>query len=247
MMKYVNVFLWLSVMILFPGCEKSPIALKSSGPYERRVHTVGQASNLVLLDEVDLVLSDSVPREEVWLSGGKYLLDWISTEVISDTLFVGNENRANWLRDYRKRPQVKVNAHAYRSFVYEAAGDIVAESPISRDSLSLLVQGGGGSVSLQLHVGVLRVENTLGTVDINLRGEVSLGSLYGGSYGPIYAQDLKVKLLYMMNAGFSDIHVRSEKVFSGEIQSSGNVYVYGKPKEYVVSSFGSGQFIRVEE
>ncbi len=243
MKKYVTIFLWLSVMILFVGCEKSPVALKPSGPYERQVRTVGEATRLVLSDEVDLVLSDSVPGDEVWLSGGKYLLDWISAEVSADTLFVGNKNRANWLRDYRKRPQVKVNAHAYRSLEYDAAGDVLSESVTMRDSLRLLVKGGGGSIALKVSLKTLMIESRKGTVDITISGNTHIGFFYGGGYGPIYTQNLNVKLLYMMNAGFSDIHVRSEETFAGEIRSSGNVYVYGKPKEYSVYSSGSGKFI----
>ena len=242
-------YFYILVAILafsFSGCEKPPQALKPAGKAETQVRSISHAGKLFLLDDVDIIFSDSVPVDEAWITGGKYLLDWVTVENRNDSLFVGNDNRANWLRSYEKRPAVKLNPARYYYIEYDAAGHIFCESTMIRDSVSLVVKGGGGSIEMDVNTGMVRVSNNTGTVDVSFTGYSHLTYLFNGSYGPLLCNDLYSHLIFLTNSGFGDVHARGGELFVGRIRSSGNVYIYGDPEETDLACSGSGQFISVE-
>lgn len=245
MIKYTYISILLLVFLL-SGCEKSPQALKPSGKIEKQIRGIGGTGKLFLTDDIDLVFSDSVPSDEVWVIGGKYLLDWITVETTNDSLIIGNENTANWLRSYEKRPLVKVPAHRFYYLEYDAAGHVSCESVIQRDSMSVVVSGGGGSIHMEVSLNKMSVANNWGTVDMHFTGYSHLTYLFGGAYGPVMCQDLYSHLIFMTNNGYSDVHARGGERFVGRIHGSGNVYIYGDPEETDVASSGSGRFITVQ-
>ncbi len=245
MIKYQHIIVFF-IAFLLTGCEKPPQAFKPAGRIEKQVRSVIPEGKIFLTDDVDLVFCDSVPVDEVWVVAGKYLLDWVVVEKQNDSLFIGNDNSANWLRSYNKRPMVKVNPSMYHHLEYDAAGHVICQSTVMGDLFTVYVNGGGGTINLNVNVSKLNISNNAGTVDIHVEGYSALTYLYGCSHGPIFCNDLKSLQVYMTNSGFNDIHSRAEKVFVGRINSGGNVYIYGDPETTDIACSGSGHFIEVK-
>lgn len=245
MIKYFYISILLAVFFL-TGCEKSPQALKPAGKTEKDIRSISSVGKIFLTDDVDLVFSDSVPYNEVWVIAGKYLLDWITVETKHDSLFIGNDNSANWLRSYDKKPVVKVPANKFYYFEYGAAGYVSCESSIKRDSMSVVVNGGGGTINVDVNLSKLNIANNCGTVDMHFSGYSHLTYIFGGAYGPVICQDLYSHLLFMTNSGVSDIHAMGGERFVGRIHGSGNVYIYGDPEETDLARSGSGEFFMID-
>ncbi|MFA7137620.1 MAG: hypothetical protein EOL88_05315 [Bacteroidia bacterium] len=247
MNKIIHLLIPVVLVLLLSGCEKPPRMLKPAGPDALQIRQCSPASVLVLYDAIDVVFSDSVPRGEIWLRGGIYLLDWVITEHTGDSLVISNDNRGNWIRSYAKIPELKMNPSGIISVQYFSAGTLSCESAVYTDTLTVDLRKGGGSVFLTVEVTTLRLSNLGGTTDVHIDGNAFLSYIFNSCYGPIFADELNCQQVYMNNDGFSDVHARAQRIFASQINNSGNVYYYGTPEQLTLNCFGLGKYYHVPD
>lgn len=237
-------FLAIIVCCMATACEKSPQMLKPAGDIILISRELSPYSILVLYDDVDVTFCDTIPVNTAYLRGGEYLLDWIITEQHSDSLVVKNDNIGNWLRSYKKVPELILHPSGLKSIQYFSSGFVRCENPICADTFVLDVRRGGGSIDLKLDVFDIVVSNLAGTCDVTLRGTSHVTHIYNTAYGPVWCNDLFSEHIYMNNNGFSDVHVFAHRVFVAQINSSGNIYYYGNPQRVELTRSGSGEFFK---
>ena len=239
-----HIFLAIIVCCMATACEKSPQMLKPTGDIILVSRELSPYTTLVLYDNVDVTFCDTIPVNTAYLSGGEYLLDWITTEQHTDSLVVMNENTGNWLRSYKKVPELIIHPSGLTSIQYFSSGFVRCESRICCDTFVLDVRRGGGSIDLDFDVNKLKVSNLAGTCDITLRGTSYITFIHNTSYGPVMSNDLHSEQIYMNNNGFSDVHVFARRTFVAQINSSGNIYYYGNPEQVELTRSGSGVFFK---
>ncbi len=241
------IYISLCVLIaVLSGCEKSPQMLKPAGSPDLQVRDVNAAGVVAVFDDVDVIFSDSVPVNEAWVVGGKYLLDWINVVSQGDSIVITNENKGNWLRSYNKRPQVKMNPYGIHAIHYNASGTVSCEVPFVRDSLWLDIQRGGGVVELKVETYLFSVNNATGSTGITVSGNSHISYIYSACFGPVNCKDLCSQQLFLTNNGYADMHARAIVFFDALIGSSGDVYYYGNPEQVEITSSGSGSFIKMD-
>ena len=239
-----HIILVIIVCCMLTACEKSPQMLKPAGDIILVTRELSPYSTLVLYDNVDVTFCDTIPVNTAYLRGGEYLLDWIGTEVHTDSLVVTNNNTGNWLRSYKKVPELIIHPSGLRSIQYFSSGYVRSENPICCDTLNIDVRRGGGSIDLNFDVHKLVVSNLAGTCDIKLTGISYITYINNTSYGPVWSNDLYSEQIYMTNNGFSDVHVFAHHTFVAKINSSGNIYYYGNPEQVTLTCYGSGKFFK---
>jgi hypothetical protein len=227
---------------LLHGCAKDGgVCVSSSGQVilqERAV--IPDFDSILLTDNVSIILTDSVCP--VWVEAGENIIDGIRTIVDSGYLTISNSNSCNWLRDYGKPINVYVSGNKVRKIKYNGSGNISNTGTLTKDTISIEVWGGCGSIDLTLDIDQGNFSLNLGTADYRLKGICKNAYVYVSDFGLYDGSGLKSVNTYITTAGSNDCKVNANGILIATINSIGNVFYYGNPT-VTRKGNGSGQVL----
>jgi hypothetical protein len=182
---------------------------------------------------VDVYLSQG-DRESVTVEADENLHEYIITEVKEGILHVYTD--ANIRNAERER--VYVTIRDVESISTSSAGDIVGETPIRTDDLSLSASS-AGDITLEIYAGKIDI-NISSSGDMTLKGETETLEADLSSAGDLNAYELAAKDadVSVSSAGDAEIHV-TEKL-KARASSAGDIYYKGNPRNIDVHTSSAG-------
>ncbi len=243
---------WITVPFLFwflTGCDKERgVCVSNTGAIISQQRNIDSCDQINISDYVNLILTEGQPGT-VTVECGKNLIGGIKTRVDSGILYLSNENKCNWLRDYESPVNVYLAGKGIWRIVYNSSGNVRSETTLVNDSLKVEIWGGCGVIDLSVSVLKGMFSLNLGTADLILRGTSDEMYLYAGSYGRFDGTSLVTKWAHVVNKSPNDSYVKVESatdpttMLDATILSIGNIYFTGNPQTVKADIRGSGNII----
>ncbi|MDD4553891.1 MAG: DUF2807 domain-containing protein [Bacteroidales bacterium] len=237
------------LLLLFAGCNKEQgVCLSNTGPIIKQDRNIDSCNQIDIQDHLNLILTDTPPGT-ITVEGGKNIIGGIKTEVVDGILYLSNENKCNWLRDYGIPINVYVSGEGIWRIVYNSSGNVSTTKTLTYDSLKVEIWGGCGVVDLSVSLVKGMFSLNMGTADLILRGNSDEIYLYAGSYGKFDGISLVTKWAHAVNKSSNDSYIRVESatdpttLLEATILSIGNIYYTGNPQTIKADVRGSGNVI----
>lgn len=245
-MKHKNILLSTALglaILLWVGCGKSGVdCMNNTGAIIIQERTLPAFDSIEVNDYVNVFISQDT-LYSVLVEAGKNIIGGIETTVNSGNLQIGNNNSCNWIRSYNKPINVYIRTPRLLKIYYNSSGNLSTLNTLTGDSLKLEVWGGCGTISLDLNIYSGSFALQIGTSDIHLTGICGIVSMYTGDFGLIDARNLSSGYAYIANKSSNDCYIQVHQELRAKIQSIGNIYYTGNPKEIQTTIIGSGSVI----
>ncbi len=235
-------FLLLLLLSLVVSCGKDHEfdCFKSTGPMASEQRSLASFTRIQLDDNIDLVLRlDTTCFAEV--QAGENLIDGIITEVENGTLYLRNENRCNWVRNFRKPVTVTIGMGQPELITYYGYGDIHCNDTIRQHDFTFNCYNGSGSIWLTLNTDRSYLHLNIGRADLHVAGRSNVSFVSLNDVCVVDNRALSTDLCYLLTKSTGDCRVRVERELEATVEYIGNVYYSGNPSRVVVSGNGTGQ------
>lgn len=235
-------FLLLLLLSLVVSCGKDHEfdCFKSTGRTASEHRPLGSFTRIQLDDNIDLVLRlDTTSFAEV--QAGENLIDGIITEVENGTLYLRNENRCNWVRNFRKPVTVTVGMGQPELINYYGYGDIHCIDTIRQHDFTFNCYNGSGSIWLKLNTDRSYLQLNVGRADLHAAGRSNVSFVSNNDVGHIDNRALSSDLCYLRTKSTGECRVRVERELEATVEYIGDVYYSGSPYRVVVAGNGTGQ------
>ncbi len=244
------IILFLFSFGLFTACKDKNLldCTKNTGSIIKESRTFNSEIRMIVLeDNVNLVINNIYAKDKIEIEAGKHLMSKIITENQHDTLFIKNKNTCNWVRNYKKEITAHVSLNNLNQIEYRGCGDIVCVSPIHNTDFILDVWEGAGNIDLKLDVTSNQTYLHIGTADVKISGKAGNNYLSSESFGLLDTQNLYANNTYVNSNSSNHTYVFAANVLETTIQSIGNIYYTGNPKNITSDISGSGKLISLDK
>jgi len=245
-MKYIQTYWFILMIILMltgSGCGKSGVdCLTNTGEIVLQERQVNVFDSIEVHDYVNIFIAQD-SNLKVLVEAGKNIISGIETTVENRQLVIRNTTTCNWVRSYNKPINVYIYTPSLWKINYNSSGNITSLTPLVTDSLKLEVWGGCGNIDLDLDLTWGYFYLQLGTADVKLSGNCEVASMYSGDFGLLDARNMQTGYIFISNKSSNDCYVKVSKELNAIIQSIGNIYYTGNPKEIHTTIIGAGSVI----
>ncbi|MBN2237302.1 MAG: DUF2807 domain-containing protein [Bacteroidales bacterium] len=232
------ILLILGVIFTLSSCKKDFSFATGDEQLENRAIETFQ--HIQLWDNVDLQISQDTSNK-VQVMAGEHLLDGIYTEVNNGILSIGNRNKFNWLRSYKKKPLVFIRVKNLNELEIHGTGEIISSNTLKNDSMMLNVWDAAGKVNLDLQCYKSTIRYHIGTADIIYRGSARLSYISSNSFGPVDASEFKSEQTYISTLGSNTNYVWATEILEATVSSIGSIYYVDEPKILRKTITGTGE------
>lgn len=202
----------------------------------------GNFSGLDISDNINVFLTES-PQTSVKVEAGKNIISNITTEVKDGILYLKNENKCNWVRDYNREVNVYLNTDKVNNISYRGFGKIKTIGKYSNQHLFVDMWMASGSMDLSLNCDSVFLKSHTGTADISCVGTANMVIVYMNGTGVIDASGLISKHVLAINRDVGDIYVHPTDKLDAEIFSRGDIFYTGPVEEINLVDEGEGELI----
>lgn len=224
---------------LLLGLQETPVAQAQ----ERETREVDDFTQVSVAVPGTLYLSQG-ETHRVEVEADADVLDRLETTVEGGELKIREERSSGWLswlfgrRSSGAAFNIYVTAPSIEELSLAGSGEIVGETPIEGEALSLEIAGSGG---IDLDVNGERLQGRMaGSGAMHLRGAVTeINTEIAGS-GDIHAEDVEATRGEVSIMGSGDTYVHVQDRLAVNIMGSGDVWYRGSP-EIETNIQGSGE------
>ncbi len=243
-----NIILFLLATVLLAACERAnPLdCMKNTGKIIKEERILDSITMIVLKDNVNLVIEEA-DTQKIEIEAGKNLLDKIITKTQGDTLFISNENSCNWVRDYSKEITARISSNSLKQIEYRGCGDISCNDPIAREEFILDIWEGAGNIDLKVNVIFNHTYFHIGTAHVKISGKANNNYLSSNSFGVLDTRNLHTQNTYVSSKSSNHVYVYATNILNATIQSIGNIYYTGNPKNITSDISGTGKLISLDD
>lgn len=238
MKKYSNSF---SMMLLFAS-----ISFLTNAQQVTTGKSASQARSLSNFNFINLKMSGTVyvkqdDKFSILIEAPSEIIDKITTEVYSNTLEIGNKNKFT----VGVTPPIKIYVGMPKpnGLEVDGSGEIITESGITSDFLSLVVNGSGNIKALEVIAAKLNAEvNGSGNVSLSKATSQSAVIALHGS-GNFTSENIAAKLITVSLEGSGDVklsQVAAEKLWMTNNGSGSIRQVSGMASLVLLENSGSG-------
>lgn len=236
----------ISLIVVVSGCKKAEdrSCFKSTGPETTIVRDLSDFSGLFVGTNVNLVLVQD-GSNEVRITGGKNLLNFISSEILEGVLYIRNENKCNFLRSYKHEITVEVHFTGLSYIEFEGTKPLICEVPISGNNLAVIIRDGAGLVDLDLNYNNVTLTVTNGWGNFDLSGNVGnlTMDIRNNGFGTTYDLNVSNAMDIISNtAGLLQLNTDGADC-TIQLQSAGDVWYVGTPNSLNATQLGDGVLI----
>jgi len=233
----------LFILLLASGCGKTGVdCFTNTGEVIMEQRDLASFDSIELYDNVDLFISQSAEYKVV-VEAGENIISGIETTVENRLLVIRNTNSCNWVRSYNKPISVYIYIPYLWRIYYNSSGNVTSLTTFKVDSLKLEAWGGCGSINLDLDLKLGYFFLQQGTSDIHLKGKCGIVSMYTGDFGFLDAREMYSGFVFVSSKSSNDCYVQVHQGLDATIESIGNIYYTGDPKEIQTKINGSGKVI----
>ncbi|XOV67795.1 MAG: GIN domain-containing protein [Fluviicola sp.] len=236
----------ISILVALSGCKKAENrrCFKSAGAETTVVRELDAFSGLFVGPNVNIVLVQD-GKNEVHISGGENLVNFISTDINDGVLTVLNENKCNFLRSYKHEITVEVHFTGMSYIEFEGTKPLMCQEEITGNNLSLIIRDGAGLVDLDLTYNNVNVTITNGWGNFDLSGTTGtlIMNIRNNGFGSTYDLNVTNTLDVISNtAGLLQLNTESADC-KIQLQSTGDIWYVGTPNTLDATELGTGQLI----
>ncbi len=233
------------LLLLISGCGKTGIdCFTSTGEIVHEERSVDEFDSIEINNNVNLFISKDSIRKVV-VEAGENIITNIITSVENKQLTIRNENTCNWVRSYNKPINVYVSTPYLYKIYYNSSGNVNSLNTLEFDSLKLEAWGGCGTIELDVDIFLGYFYLQLGTSDVHLEGSCGIASMVTGDFGFLDARELQTGFVFIASRSSNDCYVHVVQGLNATIESIGNIYYYGSPKEITTTINGPGSVIQL--
>lgn len=235
-MKALTIAVLLLVMI---SCVDAQFyrSVRGNGNVVKKERPASYFDGVRVSTGIDVYLSQG-DREGIVVEADENLHEYIITEIKDGILRIYFDNIS--IRD-ATRKRVYVTIRSVRSLKTSSAGDIIGETPVKSEDISL-ESSSAGNIKVELYARDVKV-NISSSGDIRLTGEAETLDADLSSAGDLNAYDFRVKdaRLNVSSAGDAEIYVTRR--LTAHASSAGDILYRGEP-EYIDARSSSAGSIR---
>lgn len=226
------------------GCSDDPLCncLQGSGNNETESRPLMPFNVVELNQNVDLILRQG-DHNEAQVTAGKNIIDGIKTEVKNGVLYIRNDNKCNWMRDFKNKFTVELTFEELDLITYRGSGTIHCADTIRKNKLTLEGWNGTGSINLLINVAEVQLYLHTGSTDLNVTGLAPVQYLYCSGNGYIRADGLLSYDVYAHTATTGQCYVNAGNRIDALIRYHGNIYYKGNPTIINTDLKSSGRLI----
>ena len=247
MKKKLRRLLMISALLIPSlSCDKDHLfdCTKSTGREVTVTRSIAGFDELYLSDNVDVILKRGNDYL-VSVSAGQQLMDGIITELQGHKLYIRNENRCNWVRDFRSRYLVELTLPvALKSIYYDGAGSISCSDSLACDGFTFDCWNGSGDINLLLSTNSSHINIHLGRCLVKAEGRSDVSYVYLNDVGVIDASELSTAYTFIRNSSTGKAEIDVRKELTAEITHTGDIVYQGNPYKIDSTLTGSGRLIR---
>jgi hypothetical protein len=201
-------------------------------------------SVIKLENHINLFIKQDIVNK-LRIEANENLLPFIVTDFFRDTLHIYDDNRCEFLRNYKNEINVYVSVKKLDRIWFNGSGKVFAEDTIISDKFYLDLLTAGGSIDVKIKVAWSKISIHTGPGDIKIAGISNTCSFYSASNGFIDASELITKTSYVHNKGTGDFTVNVNNEMGVEMNNTGSVFCYGNPNILYKNITGKGELIKL--
>lgn len=239
-----SLFWLISSTMILSGCSDDPLCncLQGSGNNTTESRPL-QSFNVVELNQnVDLILKQG-NHDEALVTAGKNIIDGIKTEVKNGVLYIRNDNKCNWLRDFKNKFTVELTFRDLQVLTYRGSGTVDCADTIRNNKFTVEGWSGTGTINLILSVTEAHLYLHTGSTDLNVSGVAPLQYLYCAGNGFVRAEKLISDDVYAHTVTTGQCYVYPIRRIDALIRYHGNIYYKGAPTIINTELKSSGRLI----
>jgi hypothetical protein len=237
---------YIIILLLTTGCAKENRwdCFKSYGDKTTEERSVGEFDSVFLESNIDVEYHYS-KEYRVEVVFGDNIIEHIKTENTNGELKISNETTCNWVRDFDKRPLVKLYAPTFSYLENRCSGDILFRDTLHSESFTYEQWECNGIAELIVKNELTRIAMHVGYTDVFIKGTTSQTELYTASNGRMKARSLISPVTLSNNSSVQDMELYASDYLYAEINQRGNIKYEGNP-EFIDANFnGSGELIEL--
>ena len=199
----------------------------------RMERAAGSFDEIRVATGIDVILRQG-NKEEITVEADENLQEYILTEIVGNVLKVYTEVN---IRDAEEK-KVYVTMKEIRSVKASSAGDIIGESRIKSDEISIDASS-AGDIKLEIYAREISA-NVSSSGDVTLTGEADRLEADLSSAGDFKASELKVKDADVTVSSAGDASIYVTENLKARASSAGDIHYSGNPKYIDAHSSSAG-------
>jgi hypothetical protein len=235
--------LFLSLSFLF-SCEKSEdrSCFKTSGETITTHRNLNDFNCVRLFKNINYeIVPDTINYLE--LTGGKNVLNFISSTISGKVLTIKDDNTCAFLRDLARKVTVKIHTKDLINIYYEGSESLICRDTLKMNYFLYVQQSGGGTANLLIEAKYLEAYVNSGVGDFKLAGKCNVLTvgLNGSSFCDVRGLEVTDSITFIQNS-FGDMKIKADVIpLRGVITSTGNVWCQGLPSFTKVNELYTGK------
>lgn len=242
-LKRLNIIILMISILILESCGKESSCLKSSGDILKEVRSVGVITKIKMNDNINLILTQSV-ETTLTVEASENLMPYIKTILNSGTLELINDNKCDFLRNYKKPINVYLSVPNLTEIDYNGKGNITNIGILNFPFLKIDNKNGTGNVNINVQSEEVRLYSHSGAASFTLSGTTNKLFVFSGSSTGCYFSSLTANSVHVKNAGVGDVSVNANNSLLVELTSLGSIIYSGNPVVTISVHTGSGQLIK---
>lgn len=241
---------WLAIipLLFLFSCKKAEDrrCWKGAGEDVTVERTVDDFTDLYVGPHVSVRLVQD-GQSKVEITGGKNLVNFITTEVVDGQLRIENTNRCNFLRSYKHEIEVVVHLGALplKEVYFEGTRPFTCDENLVLSNLSVIIRDGAGKMNFDVACNDLTIVVTNGWGNFELKGTANKLHLdiRNNGFGDAYQLNVAQEVNVVSNTS-GVVKVDADvPVFNVQTSSSGDVWYVGNPGTLNYTNYGTGELI----
>lgn len=235
---------YILIFILASSCAKENRwdCFTSYGDRVAERREVGNFESVFLESNIDVeyYYSDHYQVEVIF---GDNIIKHIKTENDGGNLKISNETTCNWVRDFDKRPLVKLYAPTLSYMENRCSGDISFKDTLRSTNFTYEQWECNGVANLLVNNELTVVTMHVGFCDVNIEGTTAQAELYSAANGRMRARHLISPVTLSNNTSVQDMELFASDYLYAEINQRGNIKYAGNPAIIESKLNGSGELV----
>ncbi len=211
---------------------------------ETKSITISNFNGLSVSNGIDLFISQG-NTESVKVTAHPDLLKNVIVEKEGSTLRIRYKDNMSWSRLIKGQGiKVYVNCKALQAITASGGSDVLAESNIKTDRLSITASG-GSDIDLNVNTKELKIVSSGGS-DIDLKGVATNLSVTSSGGSDIDALELTAEYAKVTGSGGSDINVHVTRALEANASGGSDIHYKGDASVRKTSSNKSGDVRKIQ-
>jgi hypothetical protein len=216
--------------------------LKSTGDIATETRSINGFNKISVEDNINLFITeDSI--FSLTVEAGSNLISLIKTDVTDSCLYLKNNNRCNWVRNFKDKVNVYLTCRKINGITYKGSGNITATDTLHVNNFQLDDWNGSGTIDLILAGNRTAINLHTGPADLSVRGTSALTYLYFAGNGKADLQHFVSDFCFVNNKSTNSCYVNAAKELYAKISSIGDIYYTGTFYKLTSDIAGSGHLI----